>query len=224
MRKYLAELIGTFVLLFVGTGSVIVNNVTEGGLGVSGIAMAWGLVVAAMIYSIGDISGAHINPAVTIAFWVAKRFEGRQVIPYIASQCVGAILASLLLRFLYPDQMQLGPTVPIGSDMQSFVLEIMLTGILMFVVLNVTVGAKEKGITAGLAIGGVISFEVLCGGPISGASMNPARSLAPAIVGGPMGSLWIYLTAPVIGAVLAVPISIFLRGDDPKPDAAEDTH
>ena len=215
MRKYIAEVIGTFVLLFVGTGTVIVNDITAGGLGVAGIALGWGLVVAAMIYSIGDISGAHINPAVTIAFWAAKRFEGRQVVPYIVSQCIGAIAASVLLRLMYPMQETLGATVPIDSALQSFVMEIMLTAILMFVVLNVTVGAKEKGITAGLAIGGVISFEVLCGGPISGASMNPARSLAPALVAGPLQPLWIYLTAPVIGALLAVPISHYLRSEPP---------
>lgn len=215
MRKLLAEAIGTFVLLFVGTGTVIVNDITAGGLGVSGIALGWGLVVAAMIYAIGDISGAHINPAVTIAFWVAKRFEGRKVVPYIASQCIGAIAASSLLRLMYPLQETLGATVPLGSATQSFVLEVALTAILMFVVLNVTVGAKEKGITAGLAIGGVISFEVLCGGPISGASMNPARSLAPALIAGPLEPLWIYLTAPIIGALLAVPISHYLRSEPP---------
>ncbi len=215
MRKYVAEAIGTFTLLFVGTGTVIVEDITGGGLGVAGIALGWGLVVAAMIYSIGDISGAHINPAVTIAFWAAKRFQGREVVPYIASQCIGAIAASGLLRWMYPLQETLGPTVPIGSASQSFVMEILLTAILMFVVLNVTVGAKEKGITAGLAIGGVISFEVLCGGPISGASMNPARSLAPALVAGPLEPLWIYLTAPIIGALVAVPISHYLRSEPP---------
>lgn len=216
MKKYVAEAIGTFILVFVGTGSVVVNNVTTGDVSLVGIALAWGLVVAAMIYSIGDLSGAHINPAVTIAFWVGRRFEGKFVVPYLASQCVGAILASALMRILFLDQESLGPTLPSGTWWQSFIVEIVLTLILLFVVLNVSVGAKEKGITAGLAIGGVISFEVLCGGPISGASMNPARSIAPALVAGQFDYLWIYLTAPVIGAVLAVPISAYLRsgGDD----------
>ncbi|QDV84892.1 MIP/aquaporin family protein [Stieleria magnilauensis] len=214
MKKYVAEMIGTFVLVFVGTGSVVVDNVTDGGVTLVGIALAWGLVVSAMIHSIGDISGAHINPAVTIAFWVGRRFEGKHVVPYIISQCVGALLASVLLRVLFPDQASLGPTLPAGTWWQSFIFEIILTLILLFVVLNVSTGAKEKGITAGLAIGGVISFEVLCGGPISGASMNPARSIAPALVGNQLESLWIYLTAPVIGAVLAVPISAYLRSGD----------
>ncbi|MCC9600913.1 MIP family channel protein [Stieleria sp. JC731] len=217
MKKYIAEFVGTFVLIFVGTGSVIVNSATEGEVSLVGIAMAWGLVVSAMIYAIGDLSGAHINPAVTIAFWVAKRFEGSKVVPYLLAQCAGAFAASLLLRFMYPDQPSLGATLPAGTEMQSFIMEVMLTLILMFVVLNVTVGAKEKGITAGLAIGGVIAFEVLCGGPISGASMNPARSLAPAIVGGELQSLWLYLTAPVIGAVAAVPISHFLHSEREVP-------
>ncbi|MCD0458089.1 MIP/aquaporin family protein [Roseiconus lacunae] len=221
MKKYIAEFVGTFILIFVGTGSVIVNSVTDGDVSLVGIAMAWGLVVSAMIYAIGDLSGAHINPAVTIAFWVGKRFEGRKVVPYIVAQCAGAIAASLLLRFLYPDQESLGATLPDGTVMQSFVLEIMLTLMLMFVVLNVTVGAKEKGITAGLAIGGVISFEVLCGGPISGASMNPARSLAPALVGGQMQHLWVYLVAPVIGSVAAVPISHYLHSEREQTPEAE---
>ncbi|WP_436717862.1 MIP/aquaporin family protein [Roseiconus lacunae] len=221
MKKYIAEFVGTFILIFVGTGSVIVNSVTDGDVSLVGIAMAWGLVVSAMIYAIGDLSGAHINPAVTIAFWVGKRFEGRKVVPYIVAQCAGAIAASLLLRFLYPDQESLGATLPDGTVMQSFVLEIMLTLMLMFVVLNVTVGAKEKGITAGLAIGGVISFEVLCGGPISGASMNPARSLAPALVGGQMQHLWVYLVAPVIGSVAAVPISHYLHSEREQTPESE---
>ncbi|MCA9135180.1 MAG: MIP family channel protein [Planctomycetales bacterium] len=220
MKKYLAELIGTFVLIFVGTGSVIVNNATDGDVSLVGIALAWGLVVSAMIYSIGDISGAHINPAVTIAFWVGRRFEGKHVAPYIASQCIGAILASVLMRILFPDQDNLAATLPAGTWWQSFIMEIVLTMILLFVVLNVSVGAKEKGITAGLAIGGVISFEVLCGGPVSGASMNPARSIAPALVGGQLQFLWVYLTAPVIGAVLAVPISGYLRSDEGETGAA----
>ena len=214
MKKYIAEAIGTFVLVFVGTGSVVVNDATGGDVTLVGVALAWGLVVSAMIYSIGDLSGAHINPAVTIAFCVARRFDVRQVAPYLISQCIGAFLASAVMRLLFPDQMSLGPTLPAGPWLQSFILEIILTFILMFVVLSVTVGAKEKGITAGLAIGGVITFEVLFGGPISGASMNPARSIAPAVVGGQMQYLWVYLIAPVIGAVLAVPASAIIRGDE----------
>ena len=218
MRNYVAEVIGTFILVFIGTGSVVVDQVTGGDVTLVGIALVWGLVVAAMVCAIGDVSGAHINPAVTIGLWVARRFEFRQVPPYLASQFLGAILASLLLSFLFPDQERLGPTLPAGPWMQSFVMEIMLTFVLMFVVLNVTVGAKEKGITAGLAIGGVSCFEVLVGGPISGASMNPARSLGPAVVAGELQYLWLYFAGPIIGSLLAVGIAGYLRAGTPRED------
>ncbi|MEM0925213.1 MAG: MIP/aquaporin family protein [Planctomycetota bacterium] len=213
LRSYAAEFLGTFILVFVGTGAVIIDSITEGTSGLAGIALAWGLVVAAMIYAFGDVSGAHINPAVTIALCLAKRFPFSSVVPYVIVQCLGAITASSLLRILYPDQLDLGMTLPAGVWWQSFVLEVVLTGILMLVILNVTASGKDNGITPAIAIGGVISFEVLCGGPISGASMNPARSLAPALISGDMSSLWIYLTAPVLGSVLAVPITVFLGGD-----------
>jgi aquaporin Z len=186
----------------------------DGALSLVGVALAWGLVVAVTIYTIGDISGAHINPAVTIGLCVAGRFQVRQVLPYLLAQCTGALLASGLIRVLFPDQASLGPTLPSGSIMQSFIMEVMLTLILMFVVLNVTVGAKEKGITAGFVVGSVIAFEVLVGGPISGASMNPARSIAPAVVGGELQHLWIYLTAPVIGAVVAVGLCSLIRKEE----------
>jgi MIP family channel proteins len=214
MNNYVAEVIGTFMLIFVGTGSVVVNVANDGALSLVGVALAWGLVVAVTIYTIGDISGAHINPAITIGLCVAGRFDAKQVVPYILCQCIGAFLASGLIRVLFPDQASLGPTLPSGPLMQSFIMEIMLTLILMFVVLNVTVGAKEKGITAGFVVGGVITFEVLVGGPISGASMNPARSLAPAVVGGDLQHLWIYLTAPVIGAIVAVGLCACIRKED----------
>ena len=214
MKNYVAEVIGTFMLIFVGTGSVVVNVANDGALSLVGVALAWGLVVAVTIYTIGDISGAHINPAVTIGICVAGRFQVRQVLPYLLAQCTGALLASGLIRVLFPDQASLGPTLPSGSIMQSFIMEVMLTLILMFVVLNVTVGAKEKGITAGFVVGSVIAFEVLVGGPISGASMNPARSIAPAVVGGELQHLWIYLTAPVIGAVIAVGLCSLIRKEE----------
>jgi aquaporin Z len=159
-----------------------------------------------MIYALGDVSGAHLNPAVTLAFAAAQRLEWRWVAPYIAGQTLGAITASLVLRAMFPRHPTLGLTHPTGTDMQSFVLEIVLTLVLMFVILSVSTGAKEKGITAGIAIGAVIALEALFAGPISGASMNPARSLGPAVVSLHMEHLWIYLGAPVIGAVLAVPL------------------
>jgi len=205
MRKKLtAECLGTFALVFAGTGAIVVNDVTSGGIAQAGIAIMFGLVVMAMIYAVGDISGAHFNPAVTSAFWFSGRFSGRQVFPYILAQCLGAFMASGVLHFLFPTHPTLGTTSPAGTDSQSFVLELILTFLLMFVILNVSTGAKEKGITAGIAIGAVIALEAMFAGKICGASMNPARSLAPAIVSGHLDHLWIYLTAPVAGAWLAV--------------------
>jgi aquaporin NIP len=204
LKKYLAELFGTYGLVFAGTGAIIINNISGGAITHAGIAITFGLIVMCMIYSYGEISGAHFNPAVNIAFWVAKRLPGKEVIPYVISQFTGAILASITLLLLFPGQPVYGETLPKGSDMQSFVLEIILTFFLMTVILNVSTGAKEKGITAGIAIGGIVALEAMFAGPICGASMNPARSLAPALVSLNFQSLWIYLIAPVIGAALAV--------------------
>jgi aquaporin Z len=205
MRKLAAEVLGTFFLVFAGTGAIVINDVSHGAVSHVGIALTFGLVVLAMIYAVGDVSGAHLNPAVTLGFLAARQFPARSVIPYIVAQILGALLASGLLRALFPpDQSSLGATLPAGSDMQSFVLEIVLTALLMFVILCVSTGGKEKGLMAGVAIGSVIAFEALFAGPISGASMNPARSLAPALVSGSLEHLWVYLTAPVIGSLLAV--------------------
>jgi len=206
MKKLAAEFFGTFSLVFAGTGAVIINDVANGTVSHVGIALTFGLVVLAMIYALGDVSGAHLNPAVTLAFAAAQRLQWRWVAHYIASQTLGAITASLVLRAMFPRHPTLGLTHPAGTDMQSFVLEIVLTLVLMFVILSVSTGAKEKGITAGIAIGAVIALEALFAGPISGASMNPARSLGPAVVSLHMEHVWIYLAAPAIGAVLAVPL------------------
>jgi MIP family channel proteins len=203
-RDLIAEAIGTFALVFAGTGAIIINDVTNGTVGHVGIGLTFGLVVLAMIYALGDVSGAHLNPAVTIGFWAARRFESSKVLPYILSQCAGAFLASLLLRFLFPSHPSLGATQPAGSDLQSFVLEGILTFLLMLVILRVSSDGKEQGLTAGIAVGAVIALEALFAGPISGASMNPARSLAPALVSLTLAHLWIYVLAPVIGAFLAV--------------------
>jgi aquaporin NIP len=204
MKKLLSESIGTFALVFAGTGAMVINDVSNGGIGHAGIALTFGLVVLAMIYVVGGVSGAHLNPAVTSAFWLAGRFSGRQVMPYFLAQLAGAFVASGLLRLLFPTHPTLGTTLPAGSEMQSFVLELILTFLLMFVILNVSTGGKEKGVTAGIAVGAVIALEAMFAGKICGASMNPARSLTPAIVSGHGEHLWIYLTAPFAGAWLAV--------------------
>ena len=214
MRKCFAEFFGTFALVFAGTGAIVINGASGGVITHAGIALTFGLIVLAMIYTVGDISGAHLNPAVTLGFFAARRFPGRTVVPYVTSQLLGAIAASLLLHFLFPQDKALGMTLPAGSAMQSFVLEVALTFVLMWVILSVSSGAQEKGITAGIAIGSVIALEAMFAGPITGASMNPARSLGPALVSFHFEDLWIYLTATVLGAVLAVPLCRVIRGAD----------
>lgn len=203
-RQALAELMGTFALVFAGCGAIVINQVSGGTITHPGIALTFGFIVLALIYTLGDISGAHLNPAVTLNFWLAGRFARAGVLPYIIAQTSGALLACLVLRILFPDHPTLGATLPAGSVLQSFVLEFVMTWLLMLVILNVSTGAKEKGITAGIAIGSVIALEAMFGGPISGASMNPARSLAPALISGNFQHLWIYLVAPTAGAALAV--------------------
>lgn len=211
MKKLLSEFLGTFTLVFAGTGAIVINAASQGAIGHAGIALTFGLVVLAMIYTFGDVSGAHLNPAVTLAFAVARRFAWREVPGYLAAQISGALAASLLLRALYPQDATLGATLPAGSEMQSFVLELVLTAMLMLTILSVSTGAKEKGITAGIAIGGVIALEAMFAGPACGASMNPARSLAPALVSGHLEHLWLYLAAPVLGALMAVPLCMGVR-------------
>jgi aquaporin NIP len=204
MKRYCAEMIGTFGLVFAGTGAIVVNDASGGVITHMGIALTFGLIVLAMIYTVGDISGAHLNPAVTIGFWAARRLPGRDVLPYIGSQFAGAVVASGLLRLLFPGNKLLGATLPAGSDMQSFIIETVLTFLLMLTILNVSTGAKEKGVTAGIAVGSLIALEAMFAGPISGASMNPARSFAPALVAGHFEHLWIYVIAPPLGACAAM--------------------
>jgi aquaporin Z len=212
MGKLLAESLGTFGLVFAGCGAIVIDHVSGGAVTHVGVALTFGLVVLAMIHTFGDVSGAHLNPAVTTAFAAAGRFAWRDVPGYLGAQLAGAFAASGLLRWLFPTSPTMGATLPVGSAAQSFVLEAVLTFFLMLTVLSVSTGAKEKGITAGIAIGAVIGLEALFAGPICGASMNPARSLAPAVVSGDMASLWVYLTAPMLGALLAVPVCRGVRG------------
>jgi len=204
VKKLAAEFVGTFVLVFAGTGAIVINETTGGTITQVGIALTFGLVVLAMIYTVGDISGAHLNPAVSFGFFVAGRFSLRELAPYVGSQCAGALAASAMLRILFPQNTKLGMTLPAGSEMQSLILELILTAVLMFVILGVSTGAREKGITAGIVVGAVIGLEAMFAGPISGASMNPARSLAPALVSGHLEHFWIYIVAPITGTIVGV--------------------
>ena len=206
MNRYVAELIGTFALVFCGTGAIVINEQTNGAVSHVGIAITFGLIVMAMIYSLGNISGAHLNPAVTIAFTIAGRFKLKQVFPYITSQLAGAFLASITLKYLFPSNETLGATLPAGTEMQSFILEFILTFFLMLVIINVATGSKEQGMFAGLAIGSTVLLEAMFAGPVSGANMNPVRSISPAIVSGHLEHLWIYIVAPIAGASFAIPV------------------
>jgi aquaporin Z len=214
MKRYVAEILGTFAMVFCGTGAIIINQQTNGEITHVGVAITFGLIVMAMIYALGNISGAHLNPAVTIAFTLAKKFEVKRVAPYIISQLVGALLASLVLKYLFPTNEFLGATLPSGTALQSFILEFLLTFFLMLVIINVATGSKEQGMFAGLAIGSTVLLEAMFAGPICGASMNPARSLAPAIVSGHTEHLWVYISATILGAALAIPTWKFLNQKD----------
>ncbi|WP_106793906.1 MIP/aquaporin family protein [Aquimarina sp. Aq78] len=204
MRKYISEIIGTFSMVFCGTGAMTINEVTGGDVTHVGVAITWGLIVMAMIYAFGEISGAHFNPAVTIAFAYAKKFEWKEVPKYIIAQCIGAIVASSILLFLFPESEFLGGTLPALDDLRAFVLETLLTYFLMVVIINVSTGSKETGTMAGIAVGGVVLLEAMFAGPMTNASMNPARSLGPALLSGHWEHQWLYFIAPVLGALLAV--------------------
>lgn len=201
--KILAEAIGTYCLVFAGTGAVVVDQVTGGKVGGLGISLVFGLIVLAMIYAIGHVSGAHMNPAVTIAFCAVKRHKVDEAAPYVLAQLCGAVAASLTLKLLFAGHATtLGATLPAGSALQSLVLEFILTAILMFTIMGVATDDRAEGAMAGIAIGAVVSLEAAFGGPISGASMNPARSFAPALVSGSFAHHWIYWLAPIAGALL----------------------
>ena len=216
-----AEAIGTFALVFAGTGAIIVNDFSGGTVTHVGVALTFGLVVMAMIYALGDVSGAHLNPAVTLGFWLSRRFPGRCVAPYVLSQLTGAFVASALLRVMFGTRAALGATFPAGPAVQSLVMETVLTALLMFVILRVSTGSKELGTMAGIAIGGVVGLEAMFAGPVCGASMNPARSIAPAIVAWQPAALWVYVIGPVVGSGVAVVAWRLMRDRDSLVQGAE---
>ncbi|TVX98204.1 aquaporin [Paenibacillus cremeus] len=201
-KKLIAEFIGTYFLIFAGPGAMVIDEITKSITHV-GVALTFGLVVMALIYTFGHISGAHFNPAVTIGFLVRGDISFRDSVYYIITQFIAAIASSFTLLFLFGNVANLGSTLPIGSEMQSFVLEFILTFVLMMVILGSAVHGKAVKSFAGMAIGGTVGLMAMFAGPICGASMNPARSLGPAIVSGATQHLWLYLVATVLGAVVA---------------------
>lgn len=199
----LAEGIGTFGLVFAGCGAVMINEISHGQITHVGIGLVFGLIIAVMIYAFGHISGAHFNPAVTLAFVLVRHFPVRRLWLYWGAQLLGAILAALCLRFLLGDVVHLGTTLPAesGNAWQAFAFEALLTFFLMVVIMAMATDTRAVGQAAALAIGSTVALEALFAGPISGASMNPARSLGPALVSGTWSAQWVYLIAPLLGAV-----------------------
>ncbi|KAL3739629.1 hypothetical protein ACJRO7_020962 [Eucalyptus globulus] len=217
IQKLIAEVFGTYFLIFAGCGSVAVNLDNEKVVTLPGISMVWGLAVMVLVYSVGHISGAHFNPAVTIAFATCRRFPWNQVLPYITAQVIGSTLACGTLRLLFTGKLNhFVGTQPAGSDVQAFVFEFIITFYLMFIVSGVGTDNRARGEFAGLAVGATVLLNVLFAGPITGASINPARSLGPAIVSHHYAKLWIYIVAPIVGAISGAWVYNLMRFTD-KP-------
>ena len=219
-RVLAAEVVGTFALVFAGCGAVMVDAKTDA-LGHVGVAISFGLVIMAMIYAVGHISGAHFNPAVSFAFALSRHFPWPRLLGYAAAQLLGAICAAAILRGSLGDVAHVGATLPSGSQGQSFLWELVLSFFLMFVIMAVATDTRAVGEAAAIAIGGTVALDAMFGGPISGASMNPARSLGPALVGGELHALWIYLLAPLLGTSLGALTYQFVRGENSDPAGIE---
>ncbi len=217
-RRALAEGLAAFALVFAGCGAIVANAQYDAALGTVGIALVFGLVIMVMIYAIGHLSGAHINPAVTVAFTLTRHFPARDAIAYVAAQCAGAILAALVLLAVWPSQpAALGATVPTVGVGSALVYEAILTAFLMFVIMAVATDTRAVGAAAAIAIGGTIGLDALFGGPVTGASMNPARSLAPALVTGTWTDFWVYVAGPVLGAAAGALAYQLVRGRAAAP-------
>jgi len=216
VRKVVAEIIGTFFMIFAGCGSVVIDKKTNGSITHLGVSLAWGMVVMIVIYTLGHISGAHLNPSVTLAYAVVRRFPWNQVPAYMGAQVFGSIAAGFVLRLMFGEVAHIAATVPTGSAMQSFVLEILITFFLMFVVSAVATDTKAIGELAGLAVGTTVAMNVIFAGPISGASMNPARTIGSAVAGNKYTNIWVYMVAPPVGAVMGAMAYNMIRLTD-KP-------
>jgi MIP family channel proteins len=210
-RRLIAEAIGTYFLVLIGPGAAMVNAYTRGGVGHVGVALSFAFVVTAMVYALGHVSGAHINPAVTIAFWSVRRFPAADIAPYVAAQCAGGTLASLTLLGVLGPAGQLGATLPAVGWHKAFLVEWLLSFVLMLVIMAVATDDRVPEGFAGLAVGLTVGFCALMGGPLTGASMNPARSLGPAVVGGLWTTHWLYWIAPITGMIAAAWTYGFLR-------------
>ena len=222
LRRAAAEGIGVFALVFAGCGAIVAEAEHPGALGAIGVAFVFGLIVMAMVYATGHLSGAHLNPAVTLAFALTRHFPRAETIAYLLAQVAGALVAAALLAAVWPSQpADLGTTLPTVGVGSAFVYEVVLTAFLMFVIMAVATDTRAVGAGAAIAIGGTVGLDALFGGPITGASMNPARSLGPALVSGEMHDLWIYLTAPLLGAALGALAYQLVRGEHPAETASE---
>jgi MIP family channel proteins len=213
-RRAGAEGLAAFALVFAGCGAIVADSEYGGALGTVGIALAFGLVIMVMVYATGHLSGAHINPAVTLAFALTRHFPAREAAVYVAAQLAGAICGALLLLAVWPAvPADLGATVPSVGAGSALVYEGILTAILMFVIMAVATDTRAVGAAAAIAIGGTVALDALFGGPVTGASMNPARSIGPALASGTYGQLWIYVLGPLAGAVAAAAAYQLVRGD-----------
>jgi aquaporin NIP len=211
-RSLCAEAIGTFALVFAGAGAIVVDAKTHA-LGHVGVAIVFGLVIMAMIYAVGHVSGAHFNPSVSFAFALTRHFPWRRAGAYWLAQVAGAVAAAALLRASLGDHAHVGATLPSGSQGQAFLWELILTFFLMFVIMSVATDTRAVGEAAAIAIGGTVGLDAMFGGPITGASMNPARSIGPALVSGDLHALWLYIAAPLAGAALGALAYQFVRGE-----------
>ena len=217
-RRSAAEALAAFALVVAGCGAIIANAQYKGALGAVGVSLVFGLIIMVMIYATGHLSGAHINPAVTLAFTLTRHFPPRDAVAYIAAQVAGAVAGALVLLVLWPDQpADLGATVPTIAAGRAFLYELLLTAILMFVIMAVATDTRAVGAAAAIAIGGTIGLDALFGGPATGASMNPARSFGPALVSGTWTDFWVYVAGPIAGAVLGALAYQLVRGGRPAP-------
>jgi MIP family channel proteins len=211
LQRYLAEFLGTFMLVFVGTGAIVVDTATGGEITHLGVALAFGLTIMFIIYSIGHISGAHVNPAVTLAFATVRRFPPLDIVPYWSAQVSGALAASVVLRLFFGDTGELGATASAIGAVPGLIVEILIGFVLMFVIISVATDTRAVGEAAAIAIGGTLAALVLFAGPLTGASLNPARSIGPAVISGRVGELWIYLIGPTVGLMLGALVYQLLR-------------